>query len=165
MGVLGAALVAAAAADTGPATMTAGPFAASSPARAGRRSLRPSAQRSSITTCAPSFQPSAASPSLNAANSARSLHASPHAASRSESVASIGRKRCPSSQAPAMPLQRGETPVALSGTSCPFECGEVNLHEHVRGYGPFDHRICARMTASQTSRMGTSVEDRWRESS
>ena len=54
-----------------PATMTAGPFAASSPASAGRRSLRPSAQRSSITTCEPSSQPVAARPSLNAANERR----------------------------------------------------------------------------------------------
>jgi hypothetical protein len=29
-------------------------------------------------------------------------------------------------------------PVALSGTSCPFERGEVNLHEGVRVYGSFD---------------------------
>jgi len=57
-----------------------------------------------------------------------------------------------------MPLPRGETPVALSGTSCPFERGEVNLHEHVRVDGSLiDHLICVRTTASPISRMDTSV--------
>ena len=55
-----------------------------------------------------------------------------------------------------MPRPRGEMPVALSGTSCPFERGEVNLHERVRVYGSFDHRICARTTTSPIRRMRTS---------
>jgi len=48
-------------------------------------------------------------------------------------------------------------PVALSGTSCPFERGEKNLHEHVRVYGSFDHLICTGTTVSPIGRMGTSV--------
>jgi hypothetical protein len=63
-----------------------------------------------------------------------------------------------------MPLPRGEPPVALSGTSYQFECGEVNLQERVRVYRSFDHLICARTTASPISGMGTSAEDGCRES-
>jgi hypothetical protein len=39
-----------------------------------------------------------------------------------------------------MPLPRGETLVALSGTACPFERGDINLHERVRVYGSFDEQ-------------------------
>ena len=63
----GMALTAATSDWVGETTTTAGFFAASSAARDGRRSMRPSPQRSSMTNCEPSFQPSAASPSLNAA--------------------------------------------------------------------------------------------------
>jgi len=55
--VLGAALTAARTAAGLPATMIAGFFAASSAARASNRSVRPLAQRSSMTSSEPSFQP------------------------------------------------------------------------------------------------------------
>ena len=66
IGVVGAVAAAALAATDVKTTMTAGFLVASSCANAGRRSVRPSAKRSSSTYCVPSFQPSAAMASLNA---------------------------------------------------------------------------------------------------